>query len=177
MTPDERKSTLAKYRGAGDLLDEVLKQFPREAWSYKPGPERWSIHEIIVHLADSEANSYVRCRRFIAEPGQTVMAYDENRWAEALNYQGQRAEDALDLFKALRRMTYELIKDLPEPTWSNTVDHPENGTMTMDDWLDVYTRHVAEHIRQLQATHAAWQAAREGRSPDPGISLFRFTGT
>jgi len=58
-------------------------------WQYKPGPDRWSIHEIIVHLADSEANSYIRCRRFIAERGSRVMGYDENRWGNSLNYHGR----------------------------------------------------------------------------------------
>ena len=53
----------------------------------------------MVHIADSEANSYIRCRRLIAEPGQALMAYAENQWAETLNYPGQSVEDALQLFR------------------------------------------------------------------------------
>jgi hypothetical protein len=175
MTPAERKAKIAAYREAHGLLRHALKQFPQEMWQYKPGPDRWSIHEVLVHIADSEANSYVRCRRFIAEPGKQVMAYDENRWADSLNYRGQSPDDALELFGLLRRMSYHLVKDLPDAVWSNTVDHPENGIMTMDDWLSVYTRHVPEHIQQMQATHAAWLAERKGRHPDPDTSLFKFS--
>jgi transposase len=66
MTPAERREMIADYGAAGDRLADASMQFPKEMWTYKPGPDRWSIHEILVHIADSEVNSYVRCRRFIA---------------------------------------------------------------------------------------------------------------
>jgi hypothetical protein len=62
MTPAERHSKIALYQEADELLTSALNQFPKEMWQYKPGPDRWSLHEIIVHIADSEANSYIRCR-------------------------------------------------------------------------------------------------------------------
>jgi hypothetical protein len=86
------------------------------------------------------------------------MAYDEMRWAAALDYQAQSTEDALELFRWLRHNSHQLIKSLPEAVWANTVYHPDNGIMTMDDWLDVYTRHVPEHLAQMQTVYAAWQA-------------------
>ena len=88
---------------AYEKLIAALPHFPREMWQYRPAPDRWTIHEIIVHIADSEANSYVRCRRFIAEPGSTVMAYDEMAWAQRLNYHAQSPEAALELFKQSAR--------------------------------------------------------------------------
>jgi hypothetical protein len=175
MSSAARPSKIAAYGKGYELLRDALKQFPKEMWQYKPGPERWSIHEIIVHLADSEANSYVRCRRFIAEPGSRVLGYDENRWGDLLNYHGQNPEDALDLFRLLRRMSYFLVKDLPDAVWANTVDHSENGIMSMGDWLGIYTDHVAQHIQQMRATHAAWLAEKKGQRPDPETSLFKFS--
>lgn len=175
MTPAERHTKIAAYGEAPERLMRALKQFPKEMWQYKPGPDRWSIHEILVHLADSEANSYIRCRRFIAEPGNTVMAYDENRWADSLNYHGQDPDEALELFGLLRRMSHRMIRKLPDVVWSNTVVHPEYGVMSMDDWLGVYTNHVSDHIQQMRATHAAWMAEKEGRRPDPDTSLFEFS--
>jgi hypothetical protein len=174
MPSAERGSKVAAYGQAPELLMHALKQFPKEMWQYKPGPDRWSIHEILVHLADSEANSYLRCRRFIAEPGAAVMAYDENRWADSLNYHGQDPEEALKLFGLLRRMSHRIIRDLPDSVWLNTVDHPENGIMSLDDWLGIYTNHVPNHIQQMRATHTAWMAEKEGRRPDPNTSLFKF---
>jgi hypothetical protein len=154
---EDRAQQIESYGKAYDLLVEGLQQFPREMWQFRAGPEDWTIHEIVVHIADSEANSFVRCRRFIAEPGKEVMAYDEMGWAEALHYHEQSTEEALELFKCLRRNTYHLIKNLPDAVWSNTVYHPENGTMSFDDWLHTYERHIPDHLEQMQRVYAAWK--------------------
>jgi hypothetical protein len=158
MTPEQRIQRIESYGLAHTLLVEALLQFPREMWQFKPSPADWSIHEIVVHIADSEANSFVRCRRFIAEPGSTVMGYDQDRWANALNYHDQSIEDALELFRWLRLTSYRLIRDLPDSAWSSTIEHSESGTMRMDDWLLVYERHIPDHIEQMKANHQAWLA-------------------
>jgi len=118
------------------------------------------IQQTVVHITDSEANSFVRCRRFIAEPGESVMAYNEVEWAKALHYADQSTEDAIELFKWLRLTSYNLIKTLPDSTWSNTVHHPENGTMTLDDWLDVYASHIPDHVEQMRRSYAAWKSKK-----------------
>jgi len=157
----KRLEKIDSYGRAHAELVEALKGFPREMWTFKPSPDRWSIHEIVIHIADSEANSYVRCRRFIAEPGESLMAYDENRWGQVLRYHAQSTEEAVELFRWLRSSSHHLIRSLPESTWSNTAYHPENGTMSLDDWLDVYERHVREHIAQMQSNYEAWLASRD----------------
>ena len=73
-------------------------------------------------------------------------------------------DDALELFKWLRHSSYTLIKDLPEAVWSNTVNHTEYGPMTMDDWLNMYERHIPEHIEQMRAVYKDWLRQKaEGR--------------
>ena len=88
-----------------------------------------------------------------------VLGYDGDKWAHHLAYHDQSVDDALQLFKWLRHKSYTLIKDLPESVWANTIHHSENGWMTFDDWLNVYERHIPEHIEQIDAIHAAWAAA------------------
>lgn len=151
-----RKDKIESYGRAHAELVGALKDFPREMWGFRPASEAWTIHEIIVHITDSDANSYVRGRRFIAEPGSTVMGYDEMKWARDLHYSEQDTAAALELFKWLRHNSYQLVKTLPESTWANTVTHSENGVMTMDDWLDTYERHVREHVAQMRGVHTAW---------------------
>ena len=155
-----REKKLESYRDAPQVLESALEEFPRDMWQFRDDHGCWSIHEHLVHVADSEANSYIRCRRLISEPGRDLMAYDENLWASALNYHSVDTEGALELFRVLRRRTYELIRDLPETAWSNTCYHPENGDMTLEDWLDVYERHVAEHVEYMRQNYAEWLKAR-----------------
>jgi len=160
MTPQERKSKIRSYGKAYAEVRQALRKFPKRMWKYKPAPDRWSIHEIIVHLADSEANSFIRCRRFIAEPGKQVLGYDENGWSRALNYHRQKTEIALELFKHLRKSSHELIKSLPDAVWSNTVEHTERGTMTFEQWLETYEKHTHSHINQMKKNYEAWKASR-----------------
>ncbi len=157
MDSDQRTHTSEAYAMAHTPLVEALRHFPKAMWHVHADDDPWSIHEIIVHITDSEANSYARCRRCIAEPGQRVMAYDENRWASALHYHDQDTDDALELFKWLRLRTAKLIQTVPESVWSHPMEHPENGTMTLDDWLDTYERHVPEHLQQMQRIYEAWR--------------------
>ncbi|MBK8901764.1 MAG: DinB family protein [Anaerolineaceae bacterium] len=153
----DRPQKIALYGRAHTLLTEALARFPQEMWQYRSPVDPWTIHEIIIHITDSEANSYVRCRRFIAEPGESLMAYDENRWAKMLDYHAMDVDTAVSLFKWLRQSTYELIQTLPDEVWQHQAYHPESGQMSLDDWLDTYTRHVPEHIAQMERIYEAWK--------------------
>jgi hypothetical protein len=158
MNADERRQKLDLYGKAYDLLTEAIKEFPVEMWQFRAGPDGWTIHEIIVHITDSEANSFIRCRRAIAEPGSAVLDYDEAGWAQRLHYHEQSTDDAIQLFRYLRQNSYKLVKDLPESMWANTIEHSANGTMTLDDWLNTYTSHVPDHVAQMREVYKAWQA-------------------
>ena len=161
MTPEARRQKIESYGNAYAQLVDALDKIPEKMWQFRDEHGCWSIHEHVVHIADSEANSYVRARRLIAEPGRTLMDYDENQWAVALDYHDQDIDDALNLFQWLRSKTYALIKALPESAWANTAYHPENGDMTLDDWLDVYESHVREHVEYIQQNYAAWRATQQ----------------
>ena len=161
MTPEEREDKIESYGRAYETLIDGLRQFPKETWDFRDEHGCWSIREHLVHIADSEANSYIRCRRFIAEPGQPLMAYDENAWGAALGYPDRDPRQSMELFRLLRHQTYNLIKMLPESTWSNVCFHPENGDMTLDDWLTVYEAHIPEHLSYMQENYAAWLHARQ----------------
>ena len=158
MTKQERYVLVEAYGMAYDILIKALKEFPKEMWQWKPTPEKWSIHEIIIHIADSEANSFIRCRRFIAEPGSGVYGYDENKWAERLDYHSQNIEDSLLLFKLLRQASCDLIKTISDEIWeSATVNHSENGIMSFGQWLKIYEEHIPVHIRQMKRNLEAWK--------------------
>jgi len=161
MNQIERKQKIERYGNAYQALVEALRDFPAGMWQFRPAPESWTIQEIVIHITDSEANSFARCRKIIAEPGSTVMAYNEPEWATALHYHEQSTDDALQLFKYLRQASYKLIKTLPDLVWQHTIEHPENGTMTLDDWLDDYEDHVPAHIAQMRDVYDEWAMQRE----------------
>lgn len=161
--PDwNRRAKIESFGQAYARLQAALREFPREMWHYRPDAHDWTIHEIIIHIADSEVNGYVRGRRLIAEPGSDILGYDEAAWAARLRYGEQSAAEALELFRLLRQMTYELIRDLPDEAWAASVYHSEEGRVTFDDWLDIYERHVPVHIAQMRAVYQTWRLDHEG---------------
>lgn len=156
MLPQGPQQNLEAFGRGPMLLSEALSRCPKKMWLYRPAQDRWSIHEIILHLADSEAESYVRCRQFIAQPGSAAMVYDASAWASTLGYFHQSTREALGLIVRLRRMTYQILRYIPDVVWEHTAHHPQKGTLTLEAWLELQARHIPHHVEQIRQNHSAW---------------------
>jgi hypothetical protein len=159
MDNKERSEKIEEYGRGYAILSEALKSIPREAWKFQPAPGEWSVHEILVHMADSESMAALRVRKLIVEPGSMLMGYEEAKWAGSLHYLDQDADDALQILKLARQTTYRLLKTLPPETFENSVKHPEyEEPYTFDRWLKIYAHHIPDHVDQMQRAYAAWKA-------------------
>ncbi len=147
-----RNSMLKSFGAAPAQLEAALKAIDSDLWQRSPAPNEWYIRQIIFHLADSEANYYVRLRKGIAESGGMVVAFDQDLWSNALDYPGRTTVEALALFRLLRTTSHQLLVQLPEKTWSNWVQHSERGKLTLEDLLRTGETHVVEHLKQIEAT-------------------------
>ncbi len=158
MEKAKRQALIEQYASAFPEFEKSLEQIPLEAWTFKPEPKEWSVHEIIVHLADSETNSYLRARRLIADPGETLMAYDQDHWVSALNYHSQDWKLALEVTRLVRESTHDLIKDLPDEIWEHTINHPESDApFRFERWLEIYARHPIVHRDQALTNLELWK--------------------
>ncbi len=158
MNKQERNDKIEQYGRGFGLLEAALAEVPREAWDYKPSPEDWSVHEIIVHMGDSESMAALRVRKLIVEPGSMLMGYEEAKWAGALDYQKQNADDSLQIIRLARQSTFNLLKTLPDEVFEHSVTHPEiSEPYTFERWLNIYARHIPDHIEQLQGSIEAWK--------------------
>jgi uncharacterized damage-inducible protein DinB len=113
----------------------------------------WTARQVIHHVADSEAQSYARLRRLIAEPGTQIQSYDEGGWGEneTLGYKDLPIEPSLAVFKAVRASSLEIIKRLSEPQLENSGIHTESGEYTIKTWLETYINHPLEHAAQIRS--------------------------
>jgi hypothetical protein len=159
MDKKERDEKIELYGRGVDLLTEALKDIPREMWQFKPAPTEWSVHEIIIHLADSESNAALRARKLMVEPGGTIMGYDQDKWAVELNYHDQSWEDALETVRLVRKTTYALLKRQPEEVFTHALKHPEyEDPYTFEKWLKIYSGHIPAHIEQIKNNHMIWKS-------------------
>jgi len=112
----------------------------------------WSARQIIHHVADSEAQSYARLRRLLAEPlGSIIQGYDEAAWAECelLGYRELPVQNSLMVFTAVRNASLDLVKRLAPGDLERYGEHTEAGRYSVATWLEAYTRHPREHAAQL----------------------------
>jgi len=112
----------------------------------------WSARQVIHHIADSEAQSYARLRRLLAEPaGSVIQGYDEAAWAECqqLGYQDLPVVHSLEVFKAVRLASLDVLARLREADLERYGEHSESGRYTLATWLAVYTQHPRAHAQQL----------------------------
>jgi hypothetical protein len=158
MDKQQRTEKIELYGKGYDLLEAALRDIPREAWTFKPGPDDWSVHEIVVHMGDSESMAALRCRKLVAEPGSTLMGYQEADWPRKLDYFAQDPQLSLQIIRSARLSTYNLLKSLPDEVFEHTVKHEEySDPYTFDQWLEIYAKHIPDHIEQLNRSVQAWK--------------------
>jgi hypothetical protein len=161
MEKNEQNDKIELYGHGFDLLTAALAYVPKKAWEFKLSSTDWSVHEIIVHIGDSESMAALRLRKLIVEPGSTLMGYEEAKWAGALDYQRQDPEDSLQVIKYARLTTYHLLKTLTDEVFTHVVTHPEHTEpYTFDSWLNIYSKHIPDHILQIKNSVEAWKKSK-----------------
>ena len=156
MTPSERASMIRRYAEGPALLEAALATVPAAALKWRPSPEKWSVHEVIVHCADSETNAHMRLRYLIGEADPLIVGYDQDNWAQAFHYHDHPLEPALATVKAVRANTVPLIERLTPDQWTRTGRHTEHASYGAERWLEIYAEHLEVHARQIARNLEAW---------------------
>jgi hypothetical protein len=114
--------------------------------------DEWTPRQIIHHVADSEAQSYARLRRLIAEPGTLIQGYDEAAWGESetLGYTELPITYPLAVFAAVRGSTLEIMQRLTEDQLSHAGTHSESGSYDVNTWISNYIAHPFDHADQIR---------------------------
>ncbi len=139
------------YKNATDHFLELAESLKFSDLD-KSDAEGWTPRQVIHHMADSEAQSYARLRRLIAEPGTAIQGYDESKWAEnsTLGYQTETVETSIRVIAAVRQSSYELLTRLQENQLENMGIHSESGNYSIKDWLNSYINHPIDHANQIR---------------------------
>lgn len=160
MSSQDREKLIRRYAEGPARLRAAYESVPPEARQWRPGPGKWSAHEVVVHCADSETNASLRIRYLAVEKQPVIFGYDQDEWARSLDYHQHPVEAALATVEAVRGNTVPLLERLPESAWSREGRHTESGRYTGEDWLKSYSAHVDNHARQIERNLEAWKARR-----------------
>jgi tRNA-binding protein len=128
---------------------------------WTPSPDRWSIAQILAHLADAEVVSAYRVRMILAASGTPIQAFDQNAWARELDSENRDAFASLALFKALRTSLLALLENADEQTLERFGMHAERGKETIRHLLRLYAGHDVNHLQQIERLLADQEGDRQ----------------
>ena len=135
---DTHDRTLACFDLSGPDLDK----------SYAPG--KWTVRQLLHHLADAETVLYDRIRRIISEPRQVIWAFDQDGWAANLDYTSLPLALNKAVFSSIRQMVVELTMRHYEKDGDKTFVHSETGVRSLRDEMEKIAWHNAHHLAQIE---------------------------
>jgi hypothetical protein len=152
-------SAIEHYEQAGDRLKTAIAGLTDDDLLWKPpadaGIGLWSIHELIIHLMDSDLIGIDRMKRIIAEENPTLIGYNESLFAKNLFYSQQPVHDAVTIIDLSRRMFAGVLGKLPQAAWSRIGQHNEAGQVTLETQLKKYNEHFDHHLGFVHKKRAA----------------------
>ena len=113
-----------------------------------PAPGKWSVRDILCHLADCEVVFAFRLRQALAQDHHVIQPFDQDDWAAT--YGRYDAHTALATFAAIRQWNLALIAGLAADDFSKPLNHPERGNMTLRAVIETMVGHDLNHLQQVE---------------------------
>jgi hypothetical protein len=131
-------------------LARLIQGVPTAKLRKRPAPDKWSVAEILAHLADAEIVIGWRMRSILGAPGTPVQAYDQNAWAVAGRYEKRDPRKSIELHRVVRQANLALLKSLSPDQWKQYGQHAERGQESIEHIVRMIAGHDINHIRQIE---------------------------
>lgn len=144
------KNPLKIQKGTAKKLAKLIRPLGKKDLRRRPAPDRWSIAEILAHLADAELVAGWRVRCILSADGTPIQAFNQDSWAVTFRYDKRDPKESLRTFKALRENNLSLLKSVPQKLWENHGMHAERGKETVAHMVRLYAGHDVNHLKQVE---------------------------
>jgi hypothetical protein len=148
FTTDQRTAKIARIAACPPALRRAVEDLSDEQLDTPYRDGGWTVRQVVHHLADSHTNAYLRFRWVAAEERTTIKTYDQDVWATFEDMK-MPLEPSLTLLDGLHERWSFFLSSLPEGTWAKRAHHPEKGEISLEDLLEIYSEHGANHVRQI----------------------------
>jgi hypothetical protein len=136
-------------------LSRAMNRASRAKLRKRPAPDKWSVTEILAHLADAEIVVGWRMRSIIGSPGTPIQAFDQDAWVAAGHYAKRDPRKCLEQFRVAREANLALLKSLSPEQWKHFGMHAERGQETIEHITRMMAGHDINHLRQIEGILAA----------------------
>jgi hypothetical protein len=146
----EGKQPLAVQAGTAKKLERLIKGVPAGKLRKRPAPDKWSVSEILAHLAETEIVGGFRMRLILGAPGTPIAAFDQDAWVVSGHYEKRDPRKSVEQFRVLREANLALLKSLTPEQWKHHGMHAERGQETIEHIVRLYAGHDINHLQQIE---------------------------
>jgi len=146
----EGRDPIAMQRIAPATIAQLLQDVPVAKLNQAPGPGKWSVTQIIMHLAEDELTSTWRYRQILEHDAPDLMGFDQDLWAQLGDYSSWDPQDALAMFRLLREGNLKMFVQLKPDQWERHGVHAERGKLTVRSLCRHMAAHDINHIEQIR---------------------------
>jgi len=131
-------------------LERLIKGATTSKLRKRPAPDKWSVSEILAHLADAEVAIGYRLRLILGSPGTPVAAFDQDAWVVSLHYEKRDPRKSVEQFRVAREANLALLKSLAPEQWKHYGMHAERGQESIEHMVRMIAGHDLNHLQQIE---------------------------
>src|SRR5262250_2315302 len=146
----EGEQPLVVQAATAKKLERLIEGVPTAELRKRPALEKWSVSEIVAHLADGEIVGAFRIRFILGSPGSPVVAYDQDTWLTSGHYDKRDPVKSVEQFRVLREANLALLKSLTPEQWKLCGVHSERGRESIEDIVRMFAGHDVNHLKQIE---------------------------
>src|SRR5215471_21490736 len=146
----QAQDPLELQRQTPTILAELVARASDEQLRMKPAKDKWSVGEILAHLAEDEIATAWRYRQMVEHSGIDLAGFDQDLWARMGDYASRAPQESLTLFQLLRNANLQFLQQIAPEHWESFGVHAERGRITVKDLAIHMAGHDANHIEQIR---------------------------
>ncbi len=154
---------IERYEVGGHVLRLAVRDLTPEQLQARPGPEPWSIAEVVGHLADSDQILSNRMKWVIAEENPALPYADETAWVERLRSHDVDVNLCVDLFDLNRKAMTRVLRSLDASDFARVGQHATRGRVTLAELVVTTASHLDHHLRHLYSKRSRLGVAVQPR--------------
>ena len=146
----EGKDPMAVLVATPQRLAELAAGLSGSQLQAHPVAGKWSMHEIVAHLADCETVFSARCRWILYEENKRLVGFDQDAWMAGWRREQEPFEDTFDRFRVLRSAQVRLFRAASAADLARTAPHEEYGAESAGEYLFKAAGHDLNHLGQVE---------------------------
>lgn len=151
LSYSDNQNGIALQQTTPKKLAGLLKGKTKKVFTKRPASGKWSVAEILAHLADAEVAISWRLRQILSTNSIPIQSFDQDAWASTFDYAHRDPKQSLETFRVLRNANIALLKAAPRKLWDNYGLHDERGHESIAHMVQMVAGHDLNHLQQIEA--------------------------